>query len=791
MRLRGATRPGAGTTGFATGARSGHHARVPQPLKTSSPRRAGRARFAALALLVLALGAALALWFIHGGARFSSGAAVPSRPDSGADAAVFAAYGTSPTCKSCHEEAFANWLLSHHALAERDVAPALDDIAFDPPWTIRHGTQRSEARKDGARFVLVTQGPGGTNQPFEAQRVIGVEPLRQYLIPFGNGRWQSSELAFDPRHPGWFNVFGEEDRRPGEWGHWTGRGMNWNSMCATCHNTRLRKNYDERTDSYTTRMAEMGVGCEACHGPMADHNAWQAKHPNQKGDPTLRKLSREQMLSVCAQCHSRRAELTGDFVPGDDFLDHHQLTLVDETELFYPDGQIRDEDYEYAAFLGSRMHAAGVRCMDCHEPHRAKPRVAGNLLCLSCHGTVTNSAPRIDPETHSRHKPGTRGDFCVDCHMPQTVYMQRHARRDHGFTVPDPRLTLELGIPNACNRCHTERSAQWALEFITQWYGPRTNDLVLQRARAVARARQGDRTAVEPLLQMLRGETNGYWRAVAANLLKYWAGEASVTAALLAALSDTNALVRAMAVRGLEPTVNSGQAAVMTALRARLDDPVRAVRVEAAWALRHSLDTNTTAGRDLLAYLRHNFDQPAGALQMGIFLMDRGDAAAAAGYFERAVRWDPHSAPLFHALAVALGALGRPAEAVKALETACELAPREAEYRFKLGLALNEVGRLADAAAALEEATRLEPGHARAWYNLGLARSALGRPEAALEALVHAESLDPHAAEFPYARATVLARLGRMEEARRAAERALELNPGFTEARRLLQSLGR
>jgi len=91
----------------------------------------------------------------------------------------------------------------------------------------------------------------------------------------------------------------------------------------------------------------------------------------------------------------------------------------------------------------------------------------------------------------------------------------------------------------------------------------------------------------------------------------------------------------------------------------------------------------------------------------------------------------------------------------------------------------------------LEEATRLEPGHARAWYNLGLARSALGRPEAALEALVRAESLDPHAAEFPYARATVLARLGRMEEARRAAERALELNPGFTEARRLLQSLGR
>jgi tetratricopeptide (TPR) repeat protein len=290
---------------------------------------------------------------------------------------------------------------------------------------------------------------------------------------------------------------------------------------------------------------------------------------------------------------------------------------------------------------------------------------------------------------------------------------------------------------------------------------------------------------------MLRGETNAYWRAVAANLLKHWAGEPNVTAALLAALNETNALVRAMAVRGLEPLVPSGSAAVLAALRARLDDPVRAVRVEAAWALRQALDTNTAAGRDLLAYLRHNFDQPAGALQMGVFLMERGDPAAALGYFERAVRWDPHSAPLFHALAVALGALGRPAEAVKALETACELAPREAEYRFKLGLALNEVGRLNEAAAALAEATRLEPGYARAWYNLGLARSALGQPEAALEALLRAESLDPHAAEFPYARATVLARLGRREEARRAAERALEINPRFAEARELLESLGR
>jgi hypothetical protein len=331
-----------------------------------------------------------------------------------ADASLFVAYGTSGSCQSCHQEAYQNWVRSHHALAERKLDAALDQAAFDPPWHISHGSQNSEARFVNGRFQLVAQGWHGTNEPFDIARVLGVAPLRQFLIPAAGGRFQASELCFDPSHPGWFNVYGEEDRRPGEWGHWTGRGMNWNNMCATCHNTRLRKNYNEPTDSYSTAMAEMGVGCEACHGPMAAHNAWQAKHPNQTGDPAVRKITRDQMFSVCGQCHARRAELTGEFRPGDAFSDHHQLSIPDETELFYPDGQIHDEDYELTAFLGSKMHLAGVRCVDCHEPHTGKTRVAGNLLCMTCHGALTNSAPKIDLVTHSRHPVGSRGDFCTD-----------------------------------------------------------------------------------------------------------------------------------------------------------------------------------------------------------------------------------------------------------------------------------------------------------------------------------------------------------------------------------------
>ena len=756
----------------------------------------------ALVVAAFVLGVALVFWSQRRPDAGARKTIIATSTSTNSDTAIFATYGTSPTCKSCHEEAYQNWEKSHHALAERPMDEVLDKLAFDPPWRISHGSQTSEARLVKGKHQLVTQGLNRINQPFDVARVIGVDPLLQYLIPAEGGRFQASELCFDPHHPGWFNVYGEEDRRPGEWGHWTGRGMNWNNMCATCHNTRLRKNYDERADIYRTSMAERGVGCESCHGPMADHNAWQAKNPNKTGDPTVRKISREEMFSACAQCHSRRAELTGDFRPPENFYDHHQLTIPDETDLFYPDGQIRDEDYEVTAFLGSKMHAAGVRCVDCHEPHTSKVRLPGNFMCLACHTgptpTITTNmlntapvGPRIDPETHSRHKVGTRGDLCTDCHMPQTVYMQRHSRHDHGFTIPDPRLTKELGIPNACNRCHTEQSPDWSLEHIVKWYGPRTNEVVRTRAHAIAKARAADADAVPALVTMAKSETNSFWRAVAANLLKRWPSAPNVTPVLLSSLGDTNALVRAMAVRGLEPLVQSGNPTAIAALKARLSDPVRAVRVEAAWALRQTLDTNSIAGADLVTQLRHNFDQPAGAMQMGVFQLDRGNLTAALDYFRRAVNWDTNSAPLRHALAVGLSTAGNSVEALEQLQAAVRLSPDSAEYRYYLGLAYNEVGKLDDARRALAEAVRLDPQFARAWYNLGLASSALNQPEPALASLLRAESLDATSAMIPYARATILARLGRLEEARVATRRALELNQNFAEAQQLLRQLER
>ena len=734
-----------------------------------------------------------------------------SQPEN--QAKIFAAYGGSASCRECHAEAFAAWAKSNHGLAERAPSAVMDGPAFVPAKNFQHGTQRTTARTNGVQFEIVTAGAKGAEQVFPVERVIANTPLRQMLVALPGGRLQATEAAWDPRSNQWFNVYGDEDRKPGEWGHWTGRGMNWNTMCAACHNTRLRKNYDTANDSYQTAMVEPGVGCESCHGPMKSHNDWQSAN---KGtalrDPTTHKLTRDQMLETCAGCHSRRAEITGDPKPGDSYWDHHLLSIVDESDLFYPDGQIRDEDYEFTAFLGSRMHSKGVRCVDCHDVHTMKPKLPGNFLCLSCHGPGATNAPVINPVLHSHHKAfgydtngvllnaglttykplqiTETGGECVNCHMPQTTYMQRHARHDHGFTIPDPLLTKQFGIPNACERCHADKGTDWNLKYVEHWYGTNMNRPYRQHAQIIARARLGDDKVQAPLLKMLATDEIGYWRAVAANLLPCWAAEPKVTTALTAQLQNTNALVRQMAVQTLGSLAQAGSAEVVAVLKPRLQDASRNVRIEAARQLAVTLDTNSTAGREYLQFLDQVSDQPLGQLQNGVFKLSRGDVTNALVHFQTAVKWDPYSAGIRHELAIVLSQMGRVAEAVAQLEQAVKLAPNDAEFHYKLALALNEAGETARVSSELERAVKCDPRHAGAWYNLGLARSAAGDGAGAVDALVRAESADTADPRIPYARATVLARQGKTGEAKAAARRALELAPNFAEAAALLRQLG-
>ncbi len=706
---------------------------------------------------------------------------------------VHAQYGGSKSCRECHEVAYKGWMNSNHGLAEREYASAMDEKAFSPKQSLVHGKDASETFLDAnGRPNILTRGRDNQRHIYPVVRIIGNDPLRQFLVPAPGGRLQTCDVSYDPKKNQLFDVYGEEERNPGDWGHWTGQGMNWNAMCAACHNTRLRKNYNPRTNSYQTAMAEMSVGCEACHGPMQDHVVWQKNKPpvGAPKDPTIRRFSRDQMLDTCGACHARRSELTGDFIPGESFFDHFTLTLTDDTDTYYPDGQVRDEDYEHASFLSSRMNHMGIRCVDCHEPHSAKRLLPGNLLCMRCHGGGTlPHAPVIDPTTHSRHKPDSTGNDCVACHLPTTLYMQRHPRHDHGMTIPDPLLTIEFGVPNACSRCHTDKDAAWALKSANEFHGEKLQRITRTRAQIIARARRGDPSARADLIQLLMSEVIPAWQATACHLLARWVADPEVTRLLLDQLANPSPLVREAAIRTLTYQVRQNNDAIRKALQPMLDDPLRSVRIAAAWALCATLDLNTRAGRELVHMLDINADQPTGRMQLSQFAYLRGDTPAAIKQMRKAIEWDPNSPPFHHDLAILLSTTGDTQGAIKALDDAVRLAPNEAEYHYKLALAWNEAGDVNKSAASLVTTVQLEPTHARAWYNLGLARNAMNQPQEAVAALLKGEAADPSDAAIPYARATILARFGHREEALAAASRALQLRPEFREASDLIQSL--
>ncbi len=98
-------------------------------------------------------------------------------------------------------------------------------------------------------------------------------------------------------------------------------------------------------------------------------------------------------LETCAPCHSRRHPITSKYQPGQPLADSYVPSLLDPG-VYYADGQILEEDYEYGSFLQSRMHRLGVTCSDCHNPHSLK-RSSTNLILFAKDATCrTNSTRR-------------------------------------------------------------------------------------------------------------------------------------------------------------------------------------------------------------------------------------------------------------------------------------------------------------------------------------------------------------------------------------------------------------
>lgn len=757
-----------------------------------------------------------------------------------------ATYVGGQTCATCHQAEHEKWQGSHHDLAMDLATDATVLGDFKDVTLTHHGVTSKLFRRDG-KFFVNTEGPDGQMTDFEIKYVFGVDPLQQYMVEFDRtpdmppsevARLQVLRISWDTQKKKWFHLDPpdvKEKLDPTDELHWTGLAQRWNHMCADCHSTNLKKNYDVATARYHTTFSEIDVSCEACHGPGSLH-VQLARSPSLFWDRergyALAKLkvpSNIPQVQACAPCHSRRRVVAPSYAGGCNYYDYYSNEVL-AADAYHADGQILDEVYEYSSFVQSKMYHKGIKCSDCHDPHSARLKHTGNQVCTSCH---QHPAGKFDGENHHRHPMSSTGASCVECHMPQTTYMDVDPRRDHSFRIPRPDLSVKLGTPNACSRCHIKDQRlpgsqgspdaavlkdllarpelkeyagwlaaarqgdravkarvaevdQWADATLDKWYGA-NRKREPHFAEALHSAHQMSADAPAKLVELLGNKTQpAVARATAA--LELGAHVEVGNAAHLAlqkALGDPDPSVRAAAIMSLPQDGSDATLSLLAPLLSSKEP--RLVRTEAARALVR-MDPSRFTGEERVAFraaieecivgaMTAN-DRAASHLNVASMYEGLGDLKGAEEAYQTALRIEPRSVGTRANLAYLYDNMLQSAQQ-QAMQRAQQGDRAGAEQIIGTVAHLPEiVHRLRAEELSLQERdVLLAPQIAAVQSRTGLIRYSVGWRKEAENALLTASLLEPRNPLFLYHLATLYRDTGRIEQAKPLAEKLLKLQP--------------
>ncbi|WOD09910.1 tetratricopeptide repeat protein [Pseudomonas sp. NyZ704] len=724
---------------------------------------------------------------------------LPSASTPGPAANIAAPHWVEETqCQGCHTTAFADWQGSHHQLA---MQPATEQTVLGDFSGQQIDTDTESHLFLGQDDALVIRTPGadGQSADFKVAYTFGLEPLQQYLLEMPGGRVQAHGMAWDTQQQAWFHLYQDQTVDHHSPLHWTGAVQNANFMCIECHATDFQRNYDAATDSFASRWQAPGVGCQSCHGPASGHLTWAENHSaskpeqhnNSKGFSANPSIAPTAEVEVCARCHSRRAPLDDGYQHSNALMDDFLPSIL-SADLYEVDGKIKDEVFEYGSFKQSKMHAAGVACSDCHNPHSGELRALGNGVCTQCHNgnaqpiraAIDGSglqAKDYDSPAHHHHPNGSAGAQCINCHMPGKLYMTNDLRHDHSFTSPNPAQALELGHSDACLGCHQQvEPAELVAQYLAQYPDAEPRDGGY--AQDLSAARDGEPGAAAALNRQLAREDQPAIRV--ATLISELPRYPSLAALqqLANALQHADPSVRVAAANSLPALASETQLAELLAPLA--SDPVRAVRLAVAWQLAQ-LSAQTKSGLTTWPTLQAEYEQVQNKL------LERADAHFnLAMLYQLSGREDRVEAALREALerdsaffpAVIMQAQWQeqyfrlPQVGLGILHKALKAHPGEASLQHALGMTLVRQGKLAEALPAFTQAHQLAPNNPDYAYVLAIALHDSGEPGQARELLRQQLAADPANRQL---RLALVSYLGGQDaqEARMLMEQLREQNP--------------
>jgi predicted CXXCH cytochrome family protein len=547
------------------------------------------------------------------------------------------AYVGSGECKRCHSDHHESWQRTYHRTMTQEAHGDAVLGTWDGTTLQYMGiTARMHRDRDGTPLMSFARDGGAERWQARVDRTVGSHRYQQYLARDGD-QWFRLPIAWDVSAQRFIHMNGAfltpdpEVPAPGQAitrADYDRHVTRWNDNCVFCHNVHPNPGLDPAREVFDTQVAELGIACEACHGPGAEHVARNHDpmrryllHTTGRADPTIRnpaRMTAARSAQVCGRCHGQRItshierfyEHGDAWIPGDDLAQHSTPLARDTTQngvpgvfaaRFWNDGTPRLTAYEYQGYLQS---ACGkderFTCESCHAMHEGDPRgqmrpdLTGDRMCTQCHADLASTEAH---RRHARHDPSGDGARCVGCHMPKLVYGLVSMHVSHRIESPAPARNDADERPDACTLCHVDRDRAWAISEYERLFGT-----------------PGDAGEASPLseveMRLLAGDP--IERAAAASALGEPSAAFATSPRTLALLLDTMLVDTYPAVRAI--AARSARAYILRAptLPEKLvlpdfvatDLPDERARIVDAWRPHAAESATQILGNDLLSRLR-------------------------------------------------------------------------------------------------------------------------------------------------------------------------------------------
>lgn len=192
-----------------------------------------------------------------------------------------------------------------------------------------------------------------------------------------------------------------------------------NPACLECHSSYIRPlSSDAATNRYDKRSLIVGIACESCHGPGANHVRLETKHETEPAGSAVHGIlnpanfSRDRKVDLCAECHNgiQRVALapTFSYVPGRPLSEYFKP--IPSPEVEHPDVH----GNQVGLLQRSKCYRSSdkLSCTTCHDVHTTEHSAAFySQKCLSCHQWQScGLSKKMGHEAIEGR--------CVDCHMP-------------------------------------------------------------------------------------------------------------------------------------------------------------------------------------------------------------------------------------------------------------------------------------------------------------------------------------------------------------------------------------